>query len=451
MSQHTALEPHIKELGRICLDFTVNIEKKKQSSVKLMTDNHIPRSLRIKCELTTSPSYENNPDYIELKRELNEAVSEFTRKGLHIMKRWSNINITLLTKDRCFNIMKKAIPIMDGLFTYWVEVFQPLPWPTTVKNNPVLFLSKLYFGTDYAEDTEKILQYFELSPAEILLCTSKILTKNNGDTYNTNLLDSIDLDFLECTNENNLIIINETLTAFDNILQAATTLLWEDNQKKSRLAEASQKLNAKLEAERTSSATAATSLAINKAMANMVQNNITNDATQLRISILEKQIQQQNQTSKEILNQLKNKKRSENSHHNYSHHIQHSPFTPENIVDLTSLSPEKYTSPYKNQQKNKKQKLHWDHNISHTYQYNQFNPPNQMFPNAATLNPFRKATSQTPITSHIPFQHIPPPYQTNIPINPFTSLNHQNTKKTQSSEHRDGRYRGGRRGFSRKA
>jgi hypothetical protein len=78
---------------------------------------------------------------------------------------------------------------------------------------------------------------------------------------------------------------------------------------------------------------------------------MTNDATQLRISILEKQIQQQNQTSKEILNQLKNKKRSENSHHNYSPHIQHSPFTPNNIVDLTSLSPEKHTYPYKNLQK----------------------------------------------------------------------------------------------------
>jgi hypothetical protein len=246
MSQHTALEPHIKELGRICLDFTINIEKKKQSSIKLMTDNHIPCSLRIKCELTTSPSYENNPDYIELKRELNEAVSDFTRKDLHIMKKWSNINITLLTKDRCFNIMKKAIPIMDGIFTYWVEVFQPLPWPTMVKNNPVLFLSKIYFGTDYAEDTEKTLQYFKLSPAEILLCIAKILTKNNGDTYNTTLIDSIDLNFLEHTNENNLIIINETLTAFDNIIRATTITLWDDNQKKSRLAEASQKLNANL-------------------------------------------------------------------------------------------------------------------------------------------------------------------------------------------------------------
>jgi len=58
MSQHTALEPHIKELGKICLDFTTNIEKKKESSHKLITENRTPRSLRLKCELTTSPSYE---------------------------------------------------------------------------------------------------------------------------------------------------------------------------------------------------------------------------------------------------------------------------------------------------------------------------------------------------------------------------------------------------------
>jgi hypothetical protein len=42
MSQHTALEPHIKELGKICLDFTTNIEKKKESSMKLITENRTP-------------------------------------------------------------------------------------------------------------------------------------------------------------------------------------------------------------------------------------------------------------------------------------------------------------------------------------------------------------------------------------------------------------------------
>jgi len=42
MSQHTALEPHIKELGKICLDFTTNIKKKKESSMKLITENRTP-------------------------------------------------------------------------------------------------------------------------------------------------------------------------------------------------------------------------------------------------------------------------------------------------------------------------------------------------------------------------------------------------------------------------
>jgi hypothetical protein len=34
---------------------------------------------------------------------------------------------------------------MEGLFTYWIEVFQPLPRPTIIKNNSILFLSKIYF------------------------------------------------------------------------------------------------------------------------------------------------------------------------------------------------------------------------------------------------------------------------------------------------------------------
>ncbi|MFN9979322.1 MAG: hypothetical protein ACK53Y_05390, partial [bacterium] len=57
MSQHSALTNDILELGHLYLNFTNIIEKKKESSNKLLTDQHIPRSLRIKCELTTSPSY----------------------------------------------------------------------------------------------------------------------------------------------------------------------------------------------------------------------------------------------------------------------------------------------------------------------------------------------------------------------------------------------------------
>jgi hypothetical protein len=46
-------------------------------------------------ELTTYPSYEDNPDYIILKRELQEAVNSFINTGLTIMKKWSRININV--------------------------------------------------------------------------------------------------------------------------------------------------------------------------------------------------------------------------------------------------------------------------------------------------------------------------------------------------------------------
>jgi hypothetical protein len=51
------------------------------------------------------PSYENCPEYIELKKDLSDTVQTFMTNGLEIMKKWSKINIRLLTEDKCLNIM----------------------------------------------------------------------------------------------------------------------------------------------------------------------------------------------------------------------------------------------------------------------------------------------------------------------------------------------------------
>jgi hypothetical protein len=75
LSQHNALSQHIIELGNICLNFTNIFNTMKNSSCKLIEEGIIPRSLRIKCKLTTSPGYENNPNFIILKRELQMTVS----------------------------------------------------------------------------------------------------------------------------------------------------------------------------------------------------------------------------------------------------------------------------------------------------------------------------------------------------------------------------------------
>jgi hypothetical protein len=175
----------------------------------------------------------------------------------------------------------------------------------------------------------------------------------------------------------------------------------------------------------------------------MAKNNATNDATQLRISIIEKQLLQQSQTSKEILNQLKSHKRSEKSKTNYPAFSDNQQiFPPENVVDLTLRSPEKFnTQPHI--QKNKKPKLQWDTNISQTLQYNQRIPPTQMFSHSTTLNPFSRTTSQTPFISNTHNTAIHP-----NSAKPFYGYNLQQLKKTSKTQFHSGRYKGGRRGYT---
>jgi hypothetical protein len=61
MSQPEVLAPYIIELGTNNLTHSRIINKKKESLTQLTSNNKIPRSLRIKCELTTSPSYSSHP------------------------------------------------------------------------------------------------------------------------------------------------------------------------------------------------------------------------------------------------------------------------------------------------------------------------------------------------------------------------------------------------------
>jgi hypothetical protein len=201
LSQHTALENHIKELGSTCLNFTTVIEQKKESATKLHTDKRIPRSLRIKCELSTSPSYENNPDFITLKRELQEALNTFTTTGLNIMKKWSIVNIKLLTQDRCHNIMQRAIILLDGLYTYWKNILDPINWPPQIEKNPILFLVRVYFNEDFNSDINELVNYFELSPSEILVTITKIITNNPNNTFNIQLINSLDLRIIDNLSE----------------------------------------------------------------------------------------------------------------------------------------------------------------------------------------------------------------------------------------------------------
>jgi hypothetical protein len=241
ISQQDALEKHIIELGQLCLHFTKMINKKKESSVKLIQEDRIPRSLHIKCELTTSPSYEDNPIFLECKQELQESVSNFIKQGLSIMKKWSIHNIKLLTKDRCNSILIKALCILEGLYSFWSDILGPITPPgKDAESQALLLLMKIFFTTEFCDEINDISAFFDTPKEEMLLISSKILTNNADDTHNLRRIELSDLNILNQLNKNQQTIITETLTNFEEILKATSIHLWESNLQKTQLQEATQ-------------------------------------------------------------------------------------------------------------------------------------------------------------------------------------------------------------------
>jgi hypothetical protein len=94
------------------------INKKKDSYHQLKNNNKIPRSLRLKCTLTTTPSYAENTDFLRIKETLDNKISTFIKEGSDLMTEWAALNIQLLITDRCQNILQRALKILDGLITY---------------------------------------------------------------------------------------------------------------------------------------------------------------------------------------------------------------------------------------------------------------------------------------------------------------------------------------------
>ncbi len=163
LSQHEVFTQLIKDLGNINLVLSKIIEKKKESFNHLQNGTRIPRSLCIKCELTTSPSYSNNQDFLELKEALQEIVAKFVQEGAKIMLTWASKNLQLLIHNRCTNILEKALQILDGLTFFYLEIFGTPSWPSLPSHKYIpLFLFKLYFSNEYIE-TQDIVVFLELN------------------------------------------------------------------------------------------------------------------------------------------------------------------------------------------------------------------------------------------------------------------------------------------------
>jgi hypothetical protein len=112
LSQHKAFEQDIEDLGASNLNITKTIEKKSTSLQLLINNKKIPRSLRIKCELTTSPEFSYDPEFRKIKSDLHKEVNIFIQKGTALMTTSARRNIKLLTLQRCITTLKKR-------YKYW--------------------------------------------------------------------------------------------------------------------------------------------------------------------------------------------------------------------------------------------------------------------------------------------------------------------------------------------
>ncbi len=444
LSQHSALEQSIKDLGKVCLNFTKIIEEKKEVNIKLMDDTRIPRSLRFKIELLTSPRYQVHPEFIRLKLELQTALNQFITNGTTIFREWSHIHIQLLIKDRCYGILQHAIRILNGLYSYWVNILKNVTWPEPISKYPLLLLLKIYFYTDYSANACDVKDYLELDIDDIIMQASKLITNNNDITYNQTIINQIDLDSLEDPSPEQYKIISETLSSFHSILYATTIELWEHTLQKSRFSEASAKLKAQMDAERITSATTATAQAITTAVENIQGDNQLDQATQLRIGNLEKTIKILQENLKHLSKQ-KNLKGS----HSGPMTSQNSSTIPE-MVDLTmALSQSPPNHPSASGNRKRKKNIQWN-NLDQVIQYHPRQPATlqvpPVFAPSTTLNQsphMNQQFIQHPNTTIL--QSAPPSFPT--PPNPFIQNPfNQITYTPKNQRFRGGRSRGGRRG-----
>jgi len=352
LSQHNALEKHIKELGHLCLHVTKLITKEKESSAKLIHEDIIPRSLKIKCELT--------------------------------------------------------------IYSFRSDILGPItPTNRDSDKQALLLLIKIFFTTDFSSAIDDIAVFLDTSKDDMLLLSTKIITNQTDEYLNLRSIELIDINMINKKNKNQTTVIVETLTAFEEILKATTVTLWEANLHNTRLLEATQRFKAKMDSEPIASATVATSRAIQNALEATEENTSQNQINQLRFQKLEKQLLHQKQISNELINHIKKQKNSKGSQRGLLTSPPKKPNPQSNFIDLTSNQSQSPENNYQHSSHNKKvNQVKWDNSHSEI-QYNPLSTPIQTFARSQTLNPFNSALTSanqahttTPKIPLNPFQSL---------------------------------------------
>jgi hypothetical protein len=304
LSQHEVLTEPIMELGTINLTLTKMIEKKNNSFQLLQHKNKIPRSLHIKCELTTSPSYITNPSFIKLKEELRQNVTTFINNGTKILVEWAKVHIKLLTEDRCLDILEKSLQILDCLTNYYIDILGFPNWSSTNHETITLFMLKLYLSKEYF-DTEDLVSYLGIPAEDILLMGVKKLKNITSNEEAIKVLESLNTKEVNMETPLNSTFTSEILINFDQIIKTTTLEIWQRHTENTKKTIAAINMKSRMQSHATINATTATAMAIAKATNNMDYNHSFNTSANLRISNIEKSLIRQEQKTNKISKKIK--------------------------------------------------------------------------------------------------------------------------------------------------
>jgi hypothetical protein len=309
--QHKAFAHHIKELGTHYLNATKILEKKLNSLQHLKTQDKIPRSLRIKCELTTSPDFSNDPEFLNIKSELKQEVDNFIHKGTTLMAAWAERNIKLLRFQCCSIYLKKAFLILEGLTSFYIDSIGNPSWPLVTNNCLTLFFFKAFLCGNYINANDFI-NSFDLTTDQILLIGAKLIINTDSTEDAKKVLNELNLTDIDLDRRIDSLLVSETLTNFGQILHHTTTGIWISHKERAKKASAGINLSSKMKAIETLNATEATVLAIAKATENTEISQLSTAEANLRINNLERSARKQEHKTNELSNQLKHKHQQKN-------------------------------------------------------------------------------------------------------------------------------------------
>jgi hypothetical protein len=92
-----------------------------------------------------------NADFLKLKDKLHQVIDNCIKDGTTIITNWAERNIKLLTLERCFDCLRKALQILEGLTSFFADTISYPLWPSANDKHLTLFILKAYLSDKYIE------------------------------------------------------------------------------------------------------------------------------------------------------------------------------------------------------------------------------------------------------------------------------------------------------------